>query len=209
MTRLLLAATAMAGPPLGPSPDEGRSVLRRELLKPEYNDQNLVVRIITWVSRRLDGLLNATSGSPAVSTLLAMVILIVLVLGLGLLLSRARRTARTRQERRVVLTGEVVTAAELRLRAEAALAAGRHEEAVVEGFRALALRQVERGRLADSPGATAHEVARLLAQEYPEQAGRVDAGALLFEEIRYGERPADRARATSVLDLDDDLAVRR
>ena len=32
-------------PPLTPSPDDARSSLRRELLKPEYNDQNLVQRL--------------------------------------------------------------------------------------------------------------------------------------------------------------------
>lgn len=209
MNPCLSALALLAGPPLVPSPDESRSALRRELLKPEYHDQDLVGRVFSWISRRLNGLLDAASGAPAVSTLLAMVILVVLVLGLALLLSRARRTARTTRERRTVLTDEVVSAAELRARAEAALAAGQHEEAVVEGFRALALRQVERGRLPDSPGATAHEVASSLATEFPGQATDVAAGALLFEEVLYGDRPADRARAASVLALDDALAVRR
>ena len=73
--------------------------------------------------------------------------------------SRAPGTPRGRRTAAAVLTEEVVTADELRARAEAALEAGRFEEAVVEGFRAVAVRQVERGRLSDTPGATAHEVA--------------------------------------------------
>ena len=108
-----------------------------------------------------------------------------------------------------MLTDEVVTADQLRARAEAALAAGRPEEAVVEGFRALTVRQVERGRLGDSPGATAHEVAVLLAAEHPPLAERVDASALLFDSVLYGDRPATPEQARSVLALDDDLVVRR
>ena len=73
-----------------------------------------------------------------------------------------------------MLTDEAITAAELRARAEAALAEGRHEDALVDGFRALAVRQVERGRLDDTPGATAHEVAGVLAREYPDRGPRVD-----------------------------------
>lgn len=192
---------------VGPGADEARSSLRRELLRPDYNEEDLLGRALDWVARLINGLIDATADAPGSSTLVAMVVLVALVLALVLLLSRVRRTARARAGSRAVLTGEAVTAAELRTRAEAALAAGRHEEAVVEGFRALALRQVERGRLEDSPGATAHEVARSLATEYPHRAEVVDAGAVLFEQVLYGDRPADAGQARSVLQLDDDLAV--
>jgi len=36
-------------PPLIPTGDEGRSMLRRELLRPEYNDQALVARFVDWL----------------------------------------------------------------------------------------------------------------------------------------------------------------
>ena len=101
-----------------------------------------------------------------------------------------------------------LSAAELRARAERALAEGRNEEAVVEGFRALAVRQVERGRLDDLPGATAHEVAIALAVEHPLARDRVDGTAALFDAVLYGDRPASSAQATSVLELDDQLAGR-
>ena len=138
-----------------------------------------------------------------------MVVFLLLAFALVWLVSRASRTARQKDERRAVLTEEVVTADELRARAEAALEAGRFEEAVVEGFRAVAVRQVERGRLSDTPGATAHEVADALAREYVAMADRVHRGARLFDEVLYGDRPATRDQAASVLALDDDLVVRR
>lgn len=196
-------------PPLTPTPDEARSDLRRELLRPEYNEQNLVQRLLTWFERQLDKGLDAAADAPPLSTLAAMVILVGLVVLLGWLASRARRTARSRDDDRAVLTGEVVTADELRARAEAALAAGRHEDAVVDGFRAVATRQVERGRLADAPGATAHEVALALGREFPHLRDRVDRGGALFDAVLYGDRPATAAQAESVIALDDELLARR
>ena len=110
---------------------------------------------------------------------------------------------------RAVLTDEVISADELRARAEAALAEGRHEDAVVDGFRAVATRQVERGRLADTPGATAHEVAVALGREFPHLRQRVEDGGTLFDAVLYGDRPATAAQARAVLALDDELLVRR
>jgi hypothetical protein len=199
----------LADPPLDPPPDEARSWLRDELLHPEYHQQNLVQQLLDWLQRRVGAGLDAAQDAPPLSTLAAMVVLVLLVLGLGWLLSRVRLTARTRDEQRAVLTDEVVTAAELRSRAETALADGRHEDAVVDGFRALAVRQVERGRLDDAPGATAHEVAASLAASYPEQRPRVTGCALLFEAVLYGDRPASRDQAAGLLALDDELAALR
>lgn len=196
-------------PPLDPSGSEARSKLRNELLHPEYHQQNLLQQIISWIERKVTSGIDAAAQAPPLSTLMAMLLFVALVAALAWLASRARRTARDRGEKRAVLTEEIVTAAELRARAEAALEAGRFEEAVVEGFRALAVRQVERGRLADTPGATAHEVADILAAEYPASRDRMQAGALLFDEVLYGDRPATREQAMSVLALDDDLVVRR
>ena len=196
-------------PPLDPSGSEARSKLRNELLHPEYHEQNVLREVLTWVEREVNKGLDRASQASPLSTLATMVIFVALVALLAWLASQARRTARTRDEKRAVLTEEVVTAAELRARAEAALAADRFEEAVVEGFRALAVRQVERGRLTDTPGATAHEVASILAAEHPSLGERVQAGALLFDEVLYGDRPATRAQAESLLALDDDLVVRR
>lgn len=199
-------ATRLADPPLDPSADEARSWLRRELLNPEYHQQNVIQEFLTWLERQVGRGLNAAQDAPSLSAFAAMVVAVLLVLALAWLLSRARRTARGRQDERAVLTEEKVSAAELRSRAEAALAAGRHEEAVVQAFRALTVRQVERGRLEESPGATAREVAGWLAATYPHQRPRVEASAALFDSVRYGDRPATRTQAVDVLALDDELA---
>jgi hypothetical protein len=138
-----------------------------------------------------------------------MLVLLLLVGGLGWLLSRARRTAQQHRGPGPVLGEGAPTAGELRARAERALAEGRHEDAVVDAFRALAVRQAERGRLEDVPGATAHEVAGVLVAAYPDQRQRVQAAGALFDEVRYGDRRATRDQAAAVLGLDDALAVLR
>lgn len=207
MSPLLLVL--LRDPPLDTPPDEARSKLRRELLRPEYNEQNLLGRIFERGQRAVERSLDAASQAPPLSTLMAMVILVGLVLLVGWLFSRARRTARSADPDRPVLTDEKVSADELRARADAALADGRHEDAVVEGFRALTARQVERGRLADTPGATAHEVALALGAEFPDLETRVHDGGLLFDAVLYGDRPASAEQARSVVALDDDLRVAR
>lgn len=196
-------------PPLDPSTGEARSLLRRELLHAEYHDQFLVERIVNAISRRIEQGLTAAAGAPPLTTAAALLVFLLLIGALGWLLSRARRTARAPKAAGPVRGVESVTAAELRARAEAALVQGRHADALVDGFRALTVRQVERGRLDDAPGATAHEVAGVLASAYPHQRSRVDDSALHFDEVRYGDRPATREQAAGVLALDDELAALR
>jgi hypothetical protein len=197
-------------PPLDPSGDEARDLLQRELTDPAYYEDNLVQRILDWIGRQVDGTVEGSRDTPALTWFAITLVVVLLVGTLGYLAARARGTARARPDREGdVLTAEVVTAAQLRARAEQALAEGRHGAAVVDGFRALALRQVERGRLEDSPGITAHEVAAVLAAEYPGTAERTAAGADLFDAVMYGERPATREQAAAVLDLDVELARAR
>ncbi|WP_237448247.1 DUF4129 domain-containing protein [Nocardioides flavescens] len=191
--------------PLDPSGSDARSALRRELLRPEYRERDVVQQVLTWLDRVVQSGLDAASTAPPLSTLAAMVLLVALVAVLAWLVSQARRTARTAAGPRAVLTDEVVTAAQLRERAERALAAGRAEEAVVEGFRCLTVRQVERGRLAEDPGATAHEVATQLAAQFTAAATPLTTAAAAFDAVLYGDRPASTDQARAVLDLDDEL----
>lgn len=197
------------GVPLTPSPDDARSELRRELLRPEYNEQNLLDRVLRWVDRRLSDLLDAASGAPPLTTLAAMIVLVALVAAAAWVVSRQRLSARTPDRTTSVQGTEQVSADQLRRRAEEALAQERYADAVVEGFRALALRQVERDRLDDAPGLTAQDVARSLAAEYPGRAHAVATSARLFDEVLYGDRAATLSQATEVLGLDDELSVSR
>jgi hypothetical protein len=188
-------------PPLTPGGDEARSLLRRELLHPDYHQENLVLRLIEWLSRLLDRGLTAARESPPLTTLAAMLVGLLLLMAVFWLVTRARRARRAPADRRPVLPDEHVTAAELRARAEGALAEGRFADALVDAFRATTLDQVEGGQIDDVPGATAHEVAIALAEVYPEQAAEVQRCAALFDLVLYGGRDATRAQAEEVLML--------
>jgi hypothetical protein len=209
VTGLLAAALRMGDPPLDPSADEARSLLRRELAKPDYNDANLIERIERWIERLFADGAEAARDLPPLGTFAAIVVALAVTVGIGLLVSRARRTARAHDERAPALTDEVITAAALRARAEAALAEGRFDDALVDAYRALAVRQVERGRIEDLPQATAHELAAGLGAEFPAQRHLVDRSADLFDAVLYGDHPATREQAVDVLALDDELAGRR
>lgn len=196
----------LAGPPLDPTPDRARSLLRAELVRPEYNDRDLVQRLLDWLQRLLNSAFHTVSGAPPLPSFGALLVFLMLLVLLGLLVSRAKRSTTAAAPDRPVLTVERLTAAQLRERAESALAEGRPEDALVEGFRALTTRQIERGRLDDLPGATAHEVAQSLGATFPHQRPRVDDSATLFDQVLYGDHPATQAQASRVLALDDELA---
>ena len=192
-------------PPLVPSPDEARDALRRELLRPEYQ-QDPLSRVLDGIRRMFEEAIATAADAGAVSYVAAAVVFLLLALGLIWLVSRARPSVAARSEPRPLLTQERVTAAELRRRAEDALREGRLEDAVVDGVRALTVRQVEQGRLEILPGATAREVAMRLAADHEPQRPRLARLAHLFDSVRYGGRSASSADAESVLALDDDLA---
>jgi hypothetical protein len=194
------------GPPLQPSGDEGRRLLRDELLHGEYHRRQLLQRILGWLWRRLEGGVGAASGTGWVATFVTMLIGAALVVGLVRIVSRVRRNRPTRAQRDVLGTDGRPSAADLRRRAEAAFASGRYGDAVTDAFRALAVRQVERGRLHDLPGTTAHEVAASLATTYPSHAEGMGRTADLFDATLYGDRPASHEDAVRVLELDDALA---
>ena len=196
-------------PPLQPSGDEGRRLLREELVHGEYHRQHLLQRLIDWLWRHLQDGVGAASGTKGVTTFVTMLVGAAMVVGLVLLLSQVRRDRRRRARADAVLTGDRASADELRRRAEAALADGRPDDALIDAFRALAVRQVERGRLTDQPGATAHEVAASLASSYPADGGLVGRSADLFDATLYGHHPARPQDAHDVLELDDRLAGAR
>ncbi|GAA4709906.1 DUF4129 domain-containing protein [Nocardioides conyzicola] len=199
----------MTTPPLDPSSGEARSLLERELVRPEYHERNVFQQLMDGIDRVLGGLVDSARSAPPLSTFAAIVAFLLLGFALAWLLFRARRAPRVAGRAGPVLEDTTVTAAELRAAAERALAEGRNAEALVDGFRALTVRQVERGWLDDRPGATAHEVAGSLATTYPDKRDRVTGSADLFDAVRYGDRPASHDQAADVLALDDALAGRR
>ena len=196
-------------PPLTPGGDEAHDLLRRELVRPEYHQDNLFLRLVSWLSRLLEDGVDSARDAPPLTTFAAMLVGLLLVGAIIWLVSRTRRSARLPSAGRALLVEETVTADELRARAEAAFAEERFADALVDAFRASALRQIERDRIDDVPGATAHEVSVALADAFPEQAPDLHRCAALFDLVLYGGRPATREQAGDVLGLDERLGARR
>ncbi|WP_141014365.1 DUF4129 domain-containing protein [Nocardioides sambongensis] len=205
-----LTALVATEPPLDPSGEEARRRLTEELADPRYVDRGIVERLLDWIGRTIDRGIGAAEGWPALTTFAAILVVLLLVLGTAWLLSRARGgRAGGRRSPGPALTGEAVDAATLRGRAEAALASGDARTAVVEGFRALALRQVESGTIEGAPQATAHELGHAIAVARPDRATELAAAADGFDAVHYGDHPASAEAARRVLDLDDTLAGAR
>lgn len=196
-------------PPLVPTPEQGRDLLRRELVDPDYHQDDVMQRLLDWLGRRLTDVLDAASAVPPLSAFAAMAVGLLLVLALIWLATRARTAPRGRPVAADLLPDASVSAAQWRARAEQALAEDRPSDALVDGFRAMVARQVERGRLDASPGTTAHEVTQVLRSAYPSQAAEMVEGARLFDLVLYGDRDATQEQATFVLALDDELAGSR
>lgn len=196
-------------PPLVPAPDEGRSLLRRELLRPDYREDDVLGRLLAELRRAILRTLDAASSAPPLTTFFAMLVGLGLVLVLLWLVTRTRATRAVQQATTPAVPDGTLTADEWRSRAESACSAGDHGTALVDGFRALAVRQVELGLLDDAPGATAHELGLALRALHPGREEQVDEGARLFDLVLYGDRSATAEQARSVLALDDELARAR
>jgi hypothetical protein len=198
MPHLLILAT------LRPDPDEARSWVETELHRAEYR-QSLVDRFFAWLQELWDRLTSAALGANPLSTGAAVLVLVVLVVLVGLVVSRVRREPlRAVGGEAVLLTGQV-TPEEHRRAAEAALAEDDYDLAIVEAFRALAARAVQRGLVQERPGLTAHELATDLRPLFPGHAAGLDRSSALFDLVFYGDQPAAAADARSVLDLDEAL----
>ena len=193
---------------LRPEPGPARAWLRRELSRPEYH-RSLLERFFGWVGDVWDALRGAALDATPLSTAAAVVVVVLLLVVVGLLVSRVRREPVSPLDGDPVVVTGSGTPEEHRARAEAALAAGAVDRAIVEAFRALALRAVARGVLEDRPGLTAHELARDLQPAFPEQAEQLRRAAQLFDLVFYGDQPAAAGDARAVLDLDDTLRTTR
>lgn len=195
--------------PIDPSPDQARDWLQRELAHPEYHQENLLARALRWIAEQWHQLTAAASSLSWATTVAALVIGGLLIALLLWLLTRARWSAAERGAGAALLPAVRLSAAEHRRLADAALAEGDYATAVVEGFRSVALGQIERGRIEDHPEATARETAATLTAACPWAAERLAEAVGVFDDVLYGERAATHAQAVAVLSLDLDLVPAR
>jgi hypothetical protein len=185
-------ATVSGGEPI--TRDGAREAARRELSKGIYhrNDEPLAVRVFNAVQRWISHLFHTVSkhapggGAGAIALLLAAIVL------LGLVWWRVGLVRRTASLQRPVLDSRRTTSGDLLREAEAAVVAGRWDDAVVARMRALALGLEERGVVDTRPGRTADELAAEVGRSMPAATAALRAAASAFDAVAYGRRPATR-----------------
>jgi hypothetical protein len=193
---------------LSPTPPEARTWLRQELSGPDYQSpwQETAIRwILDQVRKILDGAGQLAGLSPLITVLIAVVVIALLVW----VLPRVRREPSVSAPEGAVLEDATTTSRHYRDRAAQALRDGRYDDAVLDGFRAIAKDMSDRSLLDDAPGRTAHEVSLALSSPFPDHAGQLARAADLFDAVRYGHRRAGASQAGQVLELDADLVTAR
>jgi hypothetical protein len=195
---------------LDPTPAEARRWLSDELNGSDYHDPWLDT-VIRWVleqlAKLLDGANNLANGglSPAITVLVALVVIALLVW----VLPKVRREPAVAASDGAVLEDLTITSRTYRDRAAQAFADGRYDDAVLDGFRAIAKDMSDRTLLDDAPGRTAHEVSLALAPPFPDHADRLARAANVFDAVRYGHRRATADQAGHVRQLDAELVKTR
>lgn len=195
-------------PGLDPTPDQARDWLERELHRADYQS-TWTEAVIRWVldtlRTLLDGAGRVAGLSPVITVLVALVVIALLVW----VLPKVRREPAVARTGGAVLEDRAITARTYRDLAAEAFRVGRYDDAVLDGFRAIAKDMSDRTLLDDAPGRTAHEVSLALAQPFPDQANRLARAADLFDSVRYGHRRATADQAGQVRQLDVALVKTR
>lgn len=185
-----------------PGADEARRLLVEELWNPTYLLSWWTI-LRTWLSDRLLVEVGDTDLTPlfAVLAVVAAIVLAVVV----------RRAVSTRRPKPDDSTGavfddEVLDVEDHRRRAAAHREAGRHDDAVIESYRAITAEALRRDLVRDLPDLTAHEVGATLASRYRDHTDRVIRAGHLFDRVRYGGGHAGPSQSRELADLDDALA---
>lgn len=192
---------------LFPDPETAREWLGRELARPEYQEPFLE-RLSRWFSELVEAVRDATASGGGLSPVVALILLALLVAGVAVALSRLRANPNQQPPGQALFLETPETPEEHRRRANAALRQERWGEAVIESVRALATGLVERDLMAEQPGVTAHEITGRASELFPDHRRRLDTMSAVFDETRYGERPADEARARDIVELEAELGSR-
>jgi hypothetical protein len=204
---------AALGTAIRPDPGPARSWLERELARAPYR-QSAGDRFLSWLGDLWRSLQASALNASPLSTAAAALVLVGLVVLVVLVASRVGREPLRAAGPDPLRGPGTVSADEHRAAAEEAASAGDPALAVVEAFRAVAARAVERGLLEERPGRTALELATDLGPVVPPWAAELLWCSALFDRVFYGDGSATEERVTvvearRVLDLDDGLRTVR
>ncbi|GII82759.1 hypothetical protein Ssi03_07490 [Sphaerisporangium siamense] len=189
--------------------DEARRRAFEELVRPEYQQESLLERLVRLVREFFDGLLDqAPGGVPGGLTALALIILLIAAL-IGLIAWQARKATSGRRVAEGLFGTRERTADEHRREAERLAGESRWAEAIRERLRAIARDLEHRAIVAPQPGRTADELAEAAGAELPAFAGRLTGAARLFDDVTYGQRHGSPEGYATMTTLDEDLRAAR
>src|SRR5665811_1677208 len=166
---------------LSPTPPQARSWLRQELRGHDYQSpwlDSAIRWIVDHVRNLLDGARHLAGLSPLITVLIALLVWV---------LPRLRREPGVAASEGAVLDDVTITPRHYRDLAAQAVRDGRYDDAVLDGFRAIAKDMSARRVLNDAPGRTAHEVSLALAAPFPDHADRLAQAADLLSLIHISE----------------------
>lgn len=186
-------------PPLTPDGDTARQWLEQELSHPEYRlQETLLERIQRWLEDLIRALTSGTghwSDTPIVAIVVGLIMLAIIV-AVIVLRRPAGRAEREPDELAVAIDRSLRPEDHDRL-AEAALAAGDPDEAVIHRVRALIARADARGLVRLRDGLTVLEATGQIARERTDLSGDLSRVAELFAQARYARhRDTTTARCT-------------
>lgn len=195
---------------LDPTPAEARRWLADELQGSGYQ-QSWPGSVLRWVSDRLASLFDALGGAAnsGVSLVITVLLAFAVIALLVWVLPKVRRESAVSSATQAVLDDLTITPGAYRARVRQALADGRYDDAVLDGFRAIAKDMSDRTLLDDAPGRTAHEVSLTVGRAFPDHAGRLTQAADAFDAVRYGLRRATVDQANQIWQLDTELIQSR
>jgi hypothetical protein len=202
------AATLPGEVPVDLTRGEARRLAELELADPAYRSAQpgLIQRAIEWIIEQVQLLI--TRVSEAAPGGWWGVLGLVLLLVVAALFARWRMGPVSRSATVTFTVDPGTSAAEFRARAELAAGAQDWPQAVSARMRALVRRCQERGLIDDRPGWTADEVAAEVGQQLPGTMEPLAEAARVFDDVRYGGRPAtaDSYRALVRADEGAELA---
>lgn len=191
---------------LSPTPPQARAWLTQELAGANYQSPWLD-SAGRWMAEQLNNLLSGARRLTGLSPLITVLIALVVMALLTWVLPKVGRQRLAPGSSDGVLEDKTVTAGHYRDLAARACADRRYDDAVLDGFRAIAKDMSDRTLLEDTPGRTAHEISMALAAPFAAHAERLAGAADLFDAVRYGHRHASAGQARQIQALDAELAT--
>jgi hypothetical protein len=208
MTPPLLALVS-SEVPVTPGADRARSWIEQELLDPVYHThRSLLQTFLDWLRQLFHGA--TTLGVPSQVAAVVTAVVLVLVAAIGFWVAGPVRRARRARTPGAVHAGDDRRSADdLRGDAQAAAARGRWALAVAERFRAIVRDLEQRAVIDERPGRTADEAVEAAAERLGALATELRRAGRLFDDVVYGDGPADADDDAWLRALDERVARTR